>query len=130
MNVTEGNKLIAEFMGLEKVEEKTTVVYGNNMRRSHEEDAYFVNGVSYGVSGLQYPYNWSWIMPVLQKIAEDTGYELVIRSNHSYWNRFGEKICREYWGYESGPRVVFEAVVEFLKFHRKLEEVKKKQEIN
>jgi hypothetical protein len=62
------NILIAEFMGLEKAPETVTVVNGANMRESWQEVGYLIDGCSYSASGLQYKYNWKWLMPVIEKI--------------------------------------------------------------
>ncbi len=58
------NKLIAEFMGLpkEKVGLKQEVIYGLN-----QDDWYTSDNLNYHLS-------WDWLMPVIQKVNEVSGY--------------------------------------------------------
>jgi len=64
MNTTENNKLIAEFMGLpkERVGLKQEVIYGLN-----QDDWYTSDNLNYHLS-------WDWLMPVIQKVNEVSGY--------------------------------------------------------
>jgi len=58
------NKLIAEFMGLpkEKVGLKQEVIYGLN-----QDDWYTSDNLNYHLF-------WDWLMPVIQKVNEVSGY--------------------------------------------------------
>ena len=58
------NKLIAEFMGLpkERVGLKQEVIYGLN-----QDDWYTSDNLNYHLS-------WDWLMPVIQKVNEVSGY--------------------------------------------------------
>jgi len=61
--ITEGNKLIAEFMGYEKT------IYSDVFRG--ELYALDVSkGEIYAISQMQYHASWDWIMPVVEKIEQ------------------------------------------------------------
>jgi len=63
MNTTEGNKLIAEFMG---VKFKDDEQYIKELREMRSEGIYFEQG--YMSSELNYHSSWDWLMPVVEKI--------------------------------------------------------------
>jgi hypothetical protein len=58
MNLTEKNKLIAEFMGMEHCYRP----YGDGFMEVKE------NGSCVELEDLQYHKSWDWLMPVLKKI--------------------------------------------------------------
>lgn len=60
MTRDEGNKLIAEFMGIEPAPEGMVNIY--------------MDGEEMKLFGTEYHSSWDWLMPVVQKIlATDTG---------------------------------------------------------
>jgi len=88
-------------------------------RFEHEEEPkkWLVNDKTY--TG-DYHKDWLWIMPVILKIGEETGYELVMKFNESYWNKFGNDPLEDknFGGYEN-PFEIYKAVVAFLKWYNK-----------
>ena len=64
MTTTEGNKLIAEFMGWEKSP------YPNTPDKLYRDDDKNEKQLSIHVSQLLYHSSWDWLMPVVQKIGE------------------------------------------------------------
>ena len=108
-SVLEGNKLIAEFMG-------------ENYSESPKYDSLTIIRDDGGYQNLllaSYHDEWSWIMPVLREIGDRTGHELVMHSETSYWNQFGDNMLpTEFLGYgypiQDG---IWLAVVEFIKWY-------------
>jgi hypothetical protein len=49
---------------------------------------------------LKYHSSYDWIVPVINRIGDVTGNELVINSETSYWNNFGDNaLDKEFLGY-------------------------------
>lgn len=97
MNYEENNKLIAEFMGGQRVLPDKEIY---NMP-TH-------NNLCYGIDELQYHISWDWLMPVVSKITRD----------ERYWeNDYREHLM------DIAPygRIVdtYSAVVEFIKEYNK-----------
>lgn len=68
LDISEKNKLIAEFMGLpKKVNGCITEGY------MHPKV-----DVPVTTSGMQYKYSWDWLMPVVEKIESDERYDVDI----------------------------------------------------
>lgn len=61
--ITEGNKLIAELMGLDVLPENS--VYFERFKWS--------DGAYYSMDRLKYHSSWDWLMPVVEKIEAITG---------------------------------------------------------
>jgi hypothetical protein len=60
---------------------------------------------------------WNELMSVIEKIGNDTGYELVMSWETSYWNQFGENpLNKEFGGYEKQENI-YQAVIEIIKWH-------------
>ena len=95
--IIEGNKLIAEFEG--RINE---LCHHNNTSSPYDYDK-----------------SWDWLMPVLTKIGNDTGHELVIHAETSYWNQFGDNsLITDFLGYEYPLQDgIWRAVVEFIKWY-------------
>ena len=95
----EGNKLIAEFIGLELEE----TLEGLFVYARKEQNPIKLNDIKtefYEVNELQFHTSWDWLMPVIAKIVEDYG---------SGWS-FEE-------GYDLDVR--YKAVVNFIKEYNK-----------
>lgn len=116
MNIQEGNKIIAEFIGW-------SLGKANDDRW---QDAWF-NPAGIRMTRKNEPLlfhsEWDWIIPVIQLIGYETGYELVIRNEEAYWDSFGDYPPPSgFLGYghpiEDG---VWVAVVEFIKWHQNKE---------
>lgn len=72
-----------------------------------------------------YHSDWETLFEIVKHISDTTGYELVIRYDNSYWNKFGENPLRdkkgnevEFGGYKN-IKNIYEAVVEFVKWYKK-----------
>ena len=103
---SENNKLIAEFMGLPKVDCNIGTSYG------YITEGYMHPRVDVPVTtdGMQYKYSWDWLMPVVQKIGDD------------YYNTpFDETFSKLTEGYENIWTIedTYKAVVEFIKENNK-----------
>lgn len=101
MEVTEGNKLIAEFMGYK------------------DEKYYYTNGKeSLGIDAMNYHTSWDWIMPVVEKI-ESMGHAVSIEKFIcTIWNRSynGGIICCNK-GTDNKKQVCFRAVIQFIEWY-------------
>lgn len=60
-----------------------------------------------------------FLMEVLQKIGNKTGYELVIGSADSHWNNMGENPFEEDFGGYEDVLNIYEAIVAFIKWWHK-----------
>ena len=111
------NELIAEFMGLEEMDGFMTSSSGFVIEVSVK--GYEYNNTFYPLNELGYNTSWDWLIPVVHKISEKTGYELIMGSGYSYWNKFGENpLDSEFGGHEdSMMEGIYKAVVEFIKWH-------------
>lgn len=122
--IKEANELIAVFMGLTRNDYDCGKTWGLN---SYTDE----NGILFAEwwNPLQYHSDWSWIMPVIEKI-ELLGYAclMAVYSNHfgegkhvfSFKIRFFDKLgvyFHESFGFKSKIEAVFKAVVEFIKWY-------------
>ena len=64
--ILEGNKIIAEFMGLEEMNGFMTSCSGIEV----SVKGYEYNNTFYPLNELGYNTSWDWLMPVLNKISE------------------------------------------------------------
>lgn len=130
----QNNKLIAEFMdmdiaktsdeiplGYEASEEEVVRLMGKKGSRYFDTD-----GWGHLPTPLSFHDSWDWLMPVLTKIARKTGYELVIYSGESYWNKYGDSpIENTFGGYEDGVGAIWKAVVDFIEWYNQNKHGKK-----
>lgn len=66
-----------------------------------------------------YHISYDKLFTVIKKIGEDTGYELIMYWNTSYWNKFGEDpLVKEFGGYEDISNL-YQAVVELINWWNK-----------
>lgn len=98
------NIIIAEYMGMQKTPigwYDNEEVYPNQLR---------TDGNTFDV--LKFDISWSWLMPVVEKIELNEGWELIMSSNDCYWNKFGDNPNNEEIYFE-GCRIlaVYNAVV-------------------
>ncbi len=122
----EGNRLIAEFMGAEKLDE--------NSFTYNREDKFIGNCCS--VDDLEYHSSWDWLMPVVEKIesldgGEHGNFGVHITSNSC--NIQGSNLWKTLQGkstfpvYMSDPNAILDTkiestwynVVEFIKWYNK-----------
>jgi hypothetical protein len=115
-DITEGNKIIAEFTGA-KIANTNIPNIRKGDRCYWEGDRPSYNGIH--SEELKYHSSWDWLMPVLTEIGNRTSEELVMYSETCYWNNFGDNnLPTEFLGY-GYPLVdgVWLAVVEFIKWY-------------
>lgn len=109
METEEKNKLIAEFMELAFI-----VMDG--------ETSYIKDSQHVPYYELDYHSDWNWLMGVIKKIADETGFELVSGFDYCYWNHYGENPFEDtddlFSGY-SDIANIHHAVVEFIKWYNK-----------
>jgi hypothetical protein len=102
-----GNILIAEFMGLD-ISDYT----------SYPEEL----NTCYHPNDLHFHDSFDDLFNVICEIGNITGYELILRADHCYWNNQGDQPTfedGEYMNFEGGYNNrlnVHEAVVEFIKW--------------
>lgn len=120
IEILEGNKLIAEFMGWQK-----TSVFG--WLKPGEKDAWSERPDEY----LQFDYSWNWLMPVIDKIEEYGFMVLMCRPSKSnyYINivtgiglRASHIIDNPSKFSNSGQNkilITFKTIVEFIKWYNK-----------
>ncbi len=122
-NFSENNRLIAEFMGGQRV--------------LLDKDVYNMpthNSLCYGVNELKYHTSWDWLMPVVERIRSVTSYdrdrfgtEVVIYGNKTSIKSggYGEKehgklfFNRTIRGKYNSKEHTYEAVVEYIKWYNK-----------
>lgn len=60
-----------------------------------------------------------FLISVIRKIGDTTGYELIMGFGDSHWNNMGENPFEEDFGGYEHTINIYEAVVEFIKWHKK-----------
>ena len=105
METTEGNKLIAEFMGIESYEANgyTNFIFEDDNHRTHVD--------------LHYHGSWDWLMPVVVEIGDKTEYELSMGYGYSYFNKFADNPLNKEFGGYSNITAIWQAVVEFIQWY-------------
>lgn len=136
MNTTESNKLIAEFMGLNKTKEGKFIVENENDYNteiySHYRETNEYLTIESGIIRihfepyqLYYHFDWNWLMPVVEKIEEtdvfpetENAINVTIGAT-SYCvikDSYGEKV--EITTSEiTKIKTVYKAVIEFIKWY-------------
>jgi len=95
MKTTEGNKLIAEFMGNEKVLSDKTLY---NIKEQ--------GSLVYDLNELKYHSSWDWLMPVVTKCLDIYHIEQMNDDlNFKFYDSIGD------------IKKTYKAVVEFIKFY-------------
>jgi hypothetical protein len=120
MEITEGNKLIAEFMGAKLVEHAG----GDNVYEFKESPQIFA-GLFWQPEHMAYPVSWEWLMPVVEKIdqvvvdgrlhtVEMKNGECKITWDDPFKNRWGTLIQKEN---NRKIQAVWQAVVAFIQWY-------------
>jgi frataxin-like iron-binding protein CyaY len=102
MNTTEGNKLIAEFMGY-KFYKHLPIKRDGWQLESNKDTALYL---AYSDSDLKYHTSWDWLMPVVEKCYQcdyEEGGDMHMRMNDAIMTINIEE--------------VYQAVVEFIKWY-------------
>ena len=98
--IIEGNKLIAEFMGVD-VDSYTS--YAEELRKCYSE------------SDLEYHSSWDWLMPVVDKLMSTKQCDMIIHAKNLVVISYGGKTFSYYE--MSLIENVWIAVVEFIKWY-------------
>lgn len=77
--IEESNKLIAEFMGA--TWEFQEIIYQSYGWKFEKERPTKHSSMWHGTEGLLYHDSWDWLMPVVEKIEEETDYHFKIDNN-------------------------------------------------
>jgi hypothetical protein len=105
------NKLIAEFMGINHLDDDK---YINNLKEMKAEGLYFEQG--YMTSELKFDTDWNWLMPVVERIELDMGFDVYIHYNNCTITD-GENAFEN----EAEPNqkiyATYQSVVEFIKWY-------------
>jgi hypothetical protein len=99
-HILEGNRLIAKFMADNQAELEHDLKKAGTLESMH------------------YDSDWNWLMPVVEKIEQETEFGLVMYPDMCYWNSYGDKpdgLDEDFCG--SRIECVYEAVVEFIKWN-------------
>lgn len=108
MTTTENNKLIAEFMDLSI---KEGVCYYT------DSDDMYPMGIEVEEPYIPYDESLEWLMKVVDKIFS-LGYDYTIKPRHMIIKeRMGEVVSECIGQDQSQKEVIFQAVIEFIKFY-------------
>ena len=112
MTVENGNKLIAEFIGLEKCTDpehsKSPCYYIPSIQvYATDEDSYH---------DLKYHSSWDWLMPVVEKINRIKGHDIIIYKTTVHVND-DSQILLETTNNVSIINAVWDAVVQFIQWY-------------
>lgn len=117
MKTTEGNKLIAEFMGLKPQN-------SNDDRYFDTPDRYYKYDVGeYRISNtcspenMQYHKSWDWLMPVVEKIEQTKMASITIHAKNLAHISFNYRTDIFFNG--SLIENTYDAVIEFIKWYNK-----------
>ena len=102
-NITENNKLIAEFMGLSEIAKTNGIVFKDN----NTDEIHLI----------KYNSDWNWLMPVIKEIGDKTDFELVMGYGYCYWNNEGEQPLGDFEGGYSDIIYIYSAVASFIKWY-------------
>ncbi len=75
-NITENNKLIAEFMGLSEIAKTNGIVFKDN----NTDEIHLI----------KYNSDWNWLMPVIQKMTTTEEFQDKYEYNNLFWETFNQ----------------------------------------
>lgn len=102
--ITEHNTLIAQFMGMKRHSHASYVTWENEKKEHIFE------------STLQYNTSIEWLMPVVEKIAEDYTVDLHSFPGHGFSFTIKEGNFRRGYGDDERPiKAIFYGIVDFIK---------------
>ncbi len=122
--ITENNKLIAEFMGWKYFPKDSINGHCGVLKKIGKGDLLLDHTIAgQGSWAPKYHSSWNWLMPVVEKI-ENTGYISTIeKMNLNYTHRVWFNDAKTYQEVAHGARdetkliAVYEAVIDFIKWH-------------
>lgn len=90
MKIKDGNRIIAKYMNVAPIKISKDL-YGLSALPWVSVTAETPEKVMDQIAEkLRYDSDWNYLIPVIKKIGDDVGDELVIRAETCYWNNFGE----------------------------------------
>ena len=120
-NIIENNKLIAEFMGLNKTKMFFNLKTGNYVKKETADcdikvvDVYLKNNKP--ITNFYYHSDWNWLMEVVEKI-ESLGNDILITSNYiQITYDKGEKFITIELEGNIKIFAVYNACIEFIKWY-------------
>ena len=120
-NIIENNKLIAEFMGLNKTKMFFNLKTGNYVKKETADcditvvDVYLKNNKP--ITNFYYHSDWNWLMEVVEKI-EKLKCTVVIEKNICRIHKGGLHFGHAY-KFETKIEAVYNACLEFIKWYNK-----------
>lgn len=114
--IIEGNRLIAEFMGLEKTDGFMTSCSGIEVSAK----GYKCDDVFYPINELKFYYLWNWLMPVVEKV-ESMGYIVTITQNICTIKASVMVITRQTGNYGTPDTKIYNtwlALIDFIKWYK------------
>jgi len=99
--IEEGNKLIAEFMGIVPIVETNGIVY-KDTNTGH-------------IMLIKYHSSWDWLMPVVEKIEKTTQCDIIIHAKNVVDASYNSQTQLYYAG--SLLQNAWQAVVEFIEWY-------------
>lgn len=111
MNTIEGNKLIAEFMGIPKCDRHTDGECGHYK---------FGSGIYLWPQEMQYHTSWDWIMPVVEKI-EGMDYCITIEKGGGQTQYCkiiqSKRLFADAFSHNAKIEAVYSAVLQFIQWY-------------
>lgn len=122
--ILEGNKLIAEFMGLYPKKSWTTLWMIDLKKCSYQFNDFITSLMedeAWYITELKFNSSWNWLMPVVEKI-ESMGFWFNIKKNHVTvaWDNKGtcdSNMIHSEFGDLSKIERVYQCVVAFIKYN-------------
>lgn len=112
--VTDGNKLIAEFMGAKYIPDGTSPIYQTPSPTFDFEDKRPSRHASRYWIDLEYHISWDWLMPAWEKFYQ----EVVLDQDKDYTAEYGKDLeCMEYSLSSANIEGAFKHFVNLLKWY-------------
>lgn len=111
---TQNNEIIARFMGLEP----EATLKGVTAYARKEQNPNMLSDIKtefYEPNELKYHQSYDWLIPVVERLENQTGNGLVIYSEFCYWNAFGENTLQKEFTGANRLEFIYEAVIELIK---------------
>lgn len=115
--ITNGNKLIAEFMGCKIV--SNDFIFPDEMKHLYAPSNLYemedgIYNFSCDVSEIKYHSSWDWLMPVVEKVSNIVGFKGMDECNETEWY-----ILKRLFDLRISANItsVWIAVIEFIKWY-------------
>jgi len=117
-NIDKSNCLIAEFMGAKVIEKYSDHILLDFINK----DLYPDDSRYHGSTLLKYHSSWDWLMPVVEKIEQDSRANICIWIKDCWIEYYGVHDDPSTWDIKGKSKIeaVYKAVVKFIKFYNTL----------